>query len=248
MSLLRETYAVAWADLRFMRHHLPDIAVSTLMSPLLYVLVFGYGLASYMTGDGTPYLAIVIPGIAAMTTLSSSFSSTAARLQVQRLFYSCFDEMMLCPISTPAMVLGKAVMGVIRGMLGSMAILCIGLALSPGLILSPLLVACMLLSCLTFSFLGIATALISKSHQGMTTINNLVILPMTFLCGTFFSVSSMAPAIKAALFVFPLSHSTEAARAAALGWEFPWLSLLALCAFCAAFFILDVHLVRSKKS
>jgi ABC-type multidrug transport system permease subunit len=145
------------------------------------------------------------------------------------------------------MVMGKSVMGMMRGAAGGMIIFCIGLLLSPELSLTPMFAASIMLSCMTFSFLGVSAALLSKTHQSMSTFSNLVILPMTFLCGTFFSVSSMDPAIKAALYAFPLTHSTETARAAALGWDFPWASFAVLAVFCAAFFALNVHLIKSKK-
>ncbi|MDR2846024.1 MAG: ABC transporter permease [Candidatus Methanoplasma sp.] len=247
-GFLRSVYAVSWSDACFMKHHALDIAVSTLMSPLLYVLVFGYGVSSYISTDGDiSYLAIVVPGISAMTSLSASFSSTSGRLNVQRLYYSCFDELMLCPVSASAMVVGKALMGVLRGLSGSIIIFCIGLFLAPELMLTPLFLVSILISCFTFSFLGIAAALMSKTHQSMATFSSLVILPMTFLCGTFFSISDMDTPLQWVFYIFPLSHSTETARASALGLDFPWVSLIILTVFGIAFFLLNVYLIKSKK-
>ena len=101
MSFFSEVYAVAWSDLRFMRHNILQIMVSSLMLPILYLLAFGYGLKAGdvdLFGDGgvmVPYLTFVIPGIIALTSLSSSFNSTATRMNVQRLYYRSFDEMMM---------------------------------------------------------------------------------------------------------------------------------------------------------
>ena len=44
MSFLTEVYAVAWSDIRFMRHNVRNILISSLMLPILYLLAFGYGL------------------------------------------------------------------------------------------------------------------------------------------------------------------------------------------------------------
>jgi ABC-type multidrug transport system permease subunit len=87
-----------------------------------------------------------------------------------------------------------------------------------------------------FSFLGVLVGLLAKSHQDMGTFSTLVILPMTFLSGTFFSISQLPDAVKAVLYVLPLTHSSESLRAAALGQPFPWLSFLALLSFGLVFF------------
>jgi ABC-type multidrug transport system permease subunit len=78
--------------------------------------------------------------------------------------------------------------------------------------------------------------LVAKSHQDMGTFNTLVILPMTFLSGTFFSLSQLPEALKAVLYFLPLTHSSQCLRAAALAQPFPWLSLLALLGFGLVFF------------
>jgi ABC-type multidrug transport system permease subunit len=156
--------------------------------------------------------------------------------------------MLMCPVAISSIVLGKSMHGVVRGLVSAFIIFSIGMALAPEhLHITPLFTICIVLSCFTFSFLGISAALLANTHQKMATFSNLVILPMTFLCGTFFSVDALPPLFKAALYALPLTHSSVTARASSLGWDFPWESLLVLFAFCAAFFILDVYLIRSKR-
>ncbi|WP_400203523.1 ABC transporter permease [Candidatus Methanomassiliicoccus intestinalis] len=89
--------------------------------------------------------------------------------------------------------------------------------------------------------------LIAKSHQNLATFNSLVILPMSFLCGTFFSASSVPTIFQYALYLFPLTHSGLCIRASALGWAFPWASLLVLIAFGIAFYAIDVYLLKTRK-
>jgi ABC-type multidrug transport system permease subunit len=64
-----------------------------------------------------------------------------------------------------------------------------------------------------------------------------VVLPMTFLSGTFFSLNQLPEALKVALYILPLTHSSLCLRAAALGQPFPWLSFLALSGFGVAFIL-----------
>ncbi len=248
-GFLTDVYHVAWSDMMFMRHNFLNILVSSIMSPLLYLIAFGYGLRAGQTDIGVSYVAFVIPGIAALSSLSSSFGSTATRINVQRLYYKSFDEMMMCPLNLSAIVLGKSMLGLTRGLISCLLIYALGLFLASDLVLSPLVILCIVLSCVTFSMLGMAAALLAKSHQSMATLNSLIILPMTFLCGTFFSVSSLNPVFQAALYCMPLTHASEVIRAAALPdyLEFPWISLAVLVAFGIAFYLLDVHLLKTRK-
>ena len=249
LDFLRQVYYVAWGDMRFMRHNFANILIMSIMSPILYLIAFGFGLRTGETSIGVSYVAFVIPGIAALSSLSSSFSSTSTRMNVQRLYYKSFDEMMMCPLSLSAIVLGKCMLGIVRGLIASGLIYILGLCLpqAPELVASPLVVLCIVLSCVVFSMLGMAAALIARSHQSMATFNSLIILPMTFLCGTFFSVSDLNVVIlKRPRFSVTAS---ECIRAVALPdyLPFPVESLLVLVGFGLAFFALDHWLLKTRK-
>ncbi len=248
IEFFREVYYVAWGDMKFMKHNVYNLLIASIMGPLLYLLAFGFGLGRGMEIDGIPYIAFVIPGIAALTCLSTPFSSVSTRLNIQRLYYRSLDETLMCPLSIPAVVLGKSLHGVIRGLIASSIIFAIGIALAPDhLSLTVLYVVCILLSCFTFSFLGVTAALLANTHQAMATFSNLVILPMTFLCGTFFAVDALPPVFQAALYALPLTHTSVTVRAATLGWDFPWVSLMVLLFCCVLFFAVNVYLIKKKR-
>lgn len=237
MNPLKDVYAVLWADLRNLKRHWRSTVATSLIQPLLYLVAFGYGLGKGVEVDGFSYLAFVIPGIVALTAFSSSFNGSASKLQVDRLFYKSFDECLMSPISLYSIVTGKALIGVVRGLISAVAILLVGSVLSPTLIISPLFVLVLVLSCFVFATFGVFIALVINSHQTMNTFNTLVMLPMTFLCGTFFSLSQVPAPLTAILDVLPLTHSSVCLRAAALGQSFPWWSFIALIGFGIAFFV-----------
>lgn len=247
MEMLKEIYYVSWADLRFMRHSIVNVMVMSLMSPLLYLIAFGYGLGSSAYFDGTPYISFMIPGIVALSTLNSSFTSTATRLNVQRLYYRSFDEMLMCPIRCSSIIIGKSVLGMIRGIMSCSVILVLGLFLSEDIMITPMLVASVLVSCFTFACLGETAAMVVRSHQGMTLFNTLVILPMTFLCGTFFSISTLPDLFRDMLYLIPLTHTSDMVRASALGWEFPWFSMATIVGYASMFFLINMWLIRNRR-
>lgn len=128
-NLLKQIYYVAWGDMMFMRHNFLNILIMSIMSPILYLIAFGFGLRTGTTDIGVSYVSFVIPGIVALSSLNSSFSSTSTRMNVQRLYYRSFDEMMMCPLSLHAIVWGKCMLGLVRGLIACFILYALGLGL-----------------------------------------------------------------------------------------------------------------------
>lgn len=236
VTVFRDVYSVLWVDLRFLRRHWLRTLATSLVNPILYLVAFGYGLGRGISFEGYSYLDFVMPGIIALTAMTSSYGGAGMKLHVDRLFYKCFDEYLMSPISLFSLAIGKTLIGVVRGLIASIALLIVSVLISPTLIINPLFVLVLVSSCFVFSFLGVLIGLVAKSHQDMGTFNTLVILPMTFLSGTFFSLNQLPEAVKVVLYFLPLTHSSQCLRAAALSQPFPWLSLLALLGFGLVFF------------
>ncbi len=210
---------------------------TTLVAPVLYLLAFGYGLGKGVVIEGYSYLDFVIPGIVALTAMTTSFNAAGMKLHVDRLFYKCFDEALMSPISLFSIVIGKTLVGVLRGLLSCIALLIACLVFSPIATISPLFWLTLIVTCFVFSFLGVLVALVAKSHQDMSVFMSLVILPMSFLSGTFFSLSQVPEAARTALSFSPLTHTSLCLRASSLGQPFPWVSMVILLIFGTAFLI-----------
>jgi len=244
VNMLTDTYSVLWTDLRFLGRHWRRTLATSLVSPVLYLTAFGWGLGRGINVEGASYLEFVIPGIIALTAMTSSFSGAGMKLNVDRLFYGCFDEYLMSPISPLSLIIGKALIGVVRGLISSVAFLIIAFIISPTLTFSPLFAVALVVTCFVFAFFGVFAALLAKSHQDMATFSSLVILPMAFLGGTFFSLSQLPEALKVILYIIPLTHSSQCLRAVTLGQPFPWLSLLVIVGFGLAFFLGGVLVLR----
>jgi ABC-type multidrug transport system permease subunit len=236
LETLHDISTVVWVDLRFLRRNIGKTMALTLIAPILYLLAFGYGLGNGTVIEGYSYLDFVIPGIVALTAMTTAFNTSGLKLHVDRLFYKCFDETLMAPVSPFSIIVGKALIGVVRGLLSAGAILAVALVFSPLPAMNLLFPLSLILTCFVFSFLGVIIALLAKTHQDMTLFMSLVILPMSFLSGTFFSLSQVPEALSIALYASPLTHASLSLRASALGQPFPWLSLVVLVAFGATFF------------
>ncbi len=248
MDTLQDIYAVVWVDLRFLSRNLGKTMALTLVAPILYLLAFGYGLGRGANIEGFSYLQFIVPGILALTAMTTAFNTSGLKLHVDRLFFKCFDETLMAPVSAFSIIVGKALIGVLRGLLSSAALLLACLVFSPLPAVSWLFPLSLVVTCFTFSFLGVIVALLAKTHQDMTLFMSLVVLPMAFLSGTFFSLSQVPTALSTILNLSPLTHACLCLRSSALGQPFPWISFLILIAFGAVFFFLCfIALKRTNK-
>ncbi|MFB3764483.1 MAG: ABC transporter permease [Methanotrichaceae archaeon] len=232
-----DAYSILWSDLAALKRRWPRYLITTLVSPLLYLVAFGWGLGRGINLNGTSYLEFVIPGIIALTAMTTSFNGAGTRLNVDRLYFKSFDECLMAPIGLSSLLMGKAMIGVVRGLLSSAAFLIVAFLIAPHIHIGPLFLLCLLLTCLTFAFLGVLAALLARSHEDMATFGSLILMPMTFLGGTFFSLSQVPVGLKYALYLLPLTHASLFLRASMQNQPLPWNSFFVLMAFFIAFLI-----------
>ena len=243
MSAIMDSFRVAWIDMCFLRRNIVSVLVTCLVSPLLYLLAFGYGLGRGMTVEGFEYISFMIPGVIALSTLTSCFSTVASKVMVQRVYYQSFDELFLCSMKPMAIIMGKTYAGTVRGLLSAFVLYALGMLLSNDMHISLMAAFVIVLSSVVYSLMGVFCGLLSNSNLTMNMITSLLIVPMTFLCGTLFSLDALPQAVQAVIEVLPLTHTTACMRAAALGTPFPWLSLLVILIYGVIFAAVCRHLI-----
>lgn len=248
LEVLDESYRVAWGDLVYIKENPIEILVTSLVGPLLYLLAFGFGIGGSVSSDPDAYLAYIIPGIVALTTLSATFSTVSMRVLVQRLFYMSFDELLLCPIHVSAIVLGKCMTGVVRGLLTCTVLMLVGRAISPEVGLEPLAFVVVFFASLTFSLLGLLAGMLTNKSQKLSMFSALVIVPMTFLCGTLFDTDALPPVAACAVYALPLTHVSELLRGIMLHSTVPLDSVAVLAAYLIGFFAVCWWMIKTNRA
>ncbi|MBP5203578.1 MAG: ABC transporter permease, partial [Candidatus Methanomethylophilaceae archaeon] len=94
--------------------------------------------------------------------------------------------------------------------------------------------------------LGVAAGLTANSSPTLMMINSIVILPMSFMCGTLFDVDSLPDFAAYIVWALPLSHSTAVMRASALCDPVDLTSVAVILGYAAAFYCI-CHLIIKKK-
>lgn len=233
-TLWSDTWTVFWSEWLDLRVRVPQVVATGLISPAIYILAFGLGLGSTLDRAMTPpvgdsYLEFILPGMAALSSMTISFGGTTFSICGDRLFSKTFEELLLLPVHPLALHLGKTIAGILRGLMtsGSVVFLAILFTGKVWSFLNPLFWLVLTLNCAVFAGLGVITGLKVKSLESVGLYNNFVIVPMSFLGATFFDPSTLPAALKAVVFCLPLTYTSIGLRAAAYRplSEFPWYSI-----------------------
>lgn len=106
----------------------------------------------------------------------------------------------------------------------------------------------MLLNGMTFAALGILAAIVAASHGDIARFSTFFILPMTFLCNTFFPLERVPRVIQFLISILPLTHASSSLRAMAYGAAPSLLSLAVLAAYALIFMIVANIVVIHRKN
>ncbi|MEC8890765.1 MAG: ABC transporter permease [Chloroflexota bacterium] len=215
--MIAETYRGIWVvAFRELLHFISDRTriISSLMFPLMFLVVFGAGFSRIVGGlaGGVDFIHFVYPGIVAMTVLTSSLlSGTSVVVDREHGF---LKEVLVAPLSRVGIILGKALGGSLTSL--SQGIVMLAIAPMIGLSITPLLIVkllpTLLILSLSLSGLGILMATRMHSQQGFQFLMQLIVFPLMFLAGVFFPVDGVPVWLQVVAKVNPLTYGVDAIR------------------------------------
>ena len=248
MNNITDSFRVAWIDLAFIKRNIAVVLVTSLVTPILYIIAFGYGFGAGATQEGFDYIAFMIPGVISMSTMTSCFNNVATKVMIQRTYYKSFDELFLCSMKPISVIMGKAWAGMVRSLISCSVLYTIGLFLTSDMHLTWIAILMIPLCGLTYALLGVVAGMLANSHLTLNLFTTLVITPMSFLSGTIFSLDALPEVAQYILYALPLTHTTGCIRFAILGTEFPIVSLLIMFVYMAVFILISRHVVMKGRN
>ena len=238
--------AVLWEKWREFRRDFYKITLAAVITPLMYLIVFGLGIQT--TSHGEPYLNFLIPGIVALSTMTGSFSAVAQNMSVQRLYEKALDQVMVSPTPLWQFILGQLIGGSLRGMYSGCMILLLTMPIRTGLIFNGMTALIMFMNGTVFSTIALVLSFLAKSYTDAPRYTSYIIVPMSFLCNTFFSTDQMPLGFRQVISVLPLSQSCSMIRSIANG-EIPnYMGMAVLAGYLLVFGLLSVMFVYKKKN
>lgn len=193
--------------------------VSSLISPLLWLLIFGVGVGSGLGRFGTTssfygyrYQTFIFPGIIGQTILF-----TAIWLGISLIWdreFGFLKEILVAPISRTSIILGKALGGATSAFLQGLLLL--PFAFVVGVELTPIsFLAClplMYLLALGLVTIGLSIAARIESLEGFNLIMSFVVMPMFFLSGALFPIDTLPQWLRIFTYLDPLTYGVDALR------------------------------------
>ncbi len=237
---------VIWEKWVEFRRDFYKITVAAMISPLMYLVIFGMGIQT--TSHGEPYLHFLIPGIVAMATMTGSFSAIAQNMSVQRLYEKALDQVMVSPTPLWQFIVGQLIGGSLRGMYAGGIILLLTLPIRTGLTFNALSVLIMFLNGMVFSTIALVLSFLAKSYTDAPRFTSYIIMPMSFLCNTFFSTEQMPNGFRQIISLLPLSQASSMIRAIANAEPVGFFGFGVLAAYLVVFGAISVWFIYRKKN
>jgi len=178
---------------RFVRTVLQSI-VTPVITTSLYFVVFGSAIGSRMSQvGGVSYGAFIVPGLIMLSILTSSISNASFGIYFPK-FTGTIYELLSAPISFVEMMIGYVGAAATKSVILGLIILATSAAFVPVQVHHPFwMIAFLLLTAVTFSVFGFVIGVWADGFEQLQLIPMLVVTPLTFLGGAFYSID-MLPA------------------------------------------------------
>jgi ABC-2 type transport system permease protein len=169
--------------------------VSPVVSTSLYFVVFGAAIGSRVSElEGVSYGAFIVPGLIMLMLLTQSVMNASFGIYFPR-FTGTIYEILSAPVSSFEVVLGYVGAAATKSVILGLVVLATSWLLVPMHIAHPVwMVAFLLLTAVSFSLFGFILGLWADGFEKLQVVPLLIITPLTFLGGTFYSVNVLPPA------------------------------------------------------
>ena len=167
---------------------------SPVLSTSLYFIVFGAAIGSRMAHvDGVSYGAFIVPGLIMLSILTESVSNASFGIFMPK-YSGTIYELLSAPISTAEIVIGYIGAAATKSViLGSIILLTARLFVTFTIAHPVWMVASLLLTAVTFSFFGFIIGIWADGWEKLQIVPLMVVTPLTFLGGSFYSISILPP-------------------------------------------------------
>ncbi|MCX6777080.1 MAG: ABC transporter permease [Candidatus Micrarchaeota archaeon] len=191
--------------------------ISSFVSPILWLLVFGSGLGASVSLEGVSYQTFIYPGVLVMSLLFTSIFYGIYIIWDRKLDF--LKEVLVAPVSRTSIFIGKMLGGCTDVMMQSLILLILGVFM--GIPITPLVFVYSLLILLVTSFAMVSLGLVIgsnlKNQEAFNLVINFLIWPLFFFSGALFPVSNLPSWLSALTYVDPVTYGVDALRGVILG-------------------------------
>jgi ABC-2 type transport system permease protein len=213
---LRAVWAIFAFEMARTRRTLLQSIVAPVLTTSLYFVVFGAAIGTRIAEiEGVSYGAFIVPGLVMLTLLTQSVTNASFGIYFPR-FTGTIYEYLSAPVSAFEIAVGFVGAAATKSVILGLIILATAWFFVPLRIAHPgWMLAFLVLTAVTFSLFGFIIGIWADGFEQLQFIPLLVITPLTFLGGTFYSISVLPPAWQTLTLVNPIVYLVSGFR-----WSF----------------------------
>ena len=193
--------------------------LASLGQPVLYLLALGFGMGPvYAQAGHGNYIQFLAPGVIGMTVLFSSIFSGMGLLWDRQ--FGFLKETLVAPVPRILIMTGRTLGGATVAMLQGLlvTIVCLIAGFRPvNVAMVPAGLGFMLMIAVVFAALGTTIGSVLKDMQGFQMTMNFLVLPIFFLSGALFPLTTVGPVLRVITSFDPLAYGIDGMRSALLG-------------------------------
>ena len=224
--------------------------LAPVVSSILFILVFGLSLGDRIKNvSGVDYDVFIVPGLLTMAMVQAAYANNASTI-FQARYDRYLNDVLSAPMHPWQMTLGFLIGGVYRAFMIGLALFLLAVTLIAVPVQEPIaLFAAVGLGLVLFASLGTVVGIFADSWDHTTFINNIVILPLAFVGGVFYSVDLLPSPWEEISHFNPVFYLVQAIRFGFLGESdvSVWLSLGVCAALAVPAYLWALWLFRSGR-
>jgi ABC-2 type transport system permease protein len=233
--------------LRFWKVAFQTVAAPVLTA-VLYLMIFGHVLEDHVEAlPGVGYTSFLIPGLVMMSVLQNAFANSSSSL-IQSKITGNLVFLLVTPLSHWAWFVAYVGASIVRGLVVGLGVLIVTVWFAPLRLAEPgWMLVFAALGAGMMGTLGLIAGLWAEKFDQLAAFQNFVIMPMTFLSGVFYSVSSLPPLWQQVSHLNPFFFMIDGFRRGFFGVSDanPWLSLAVVGASFAIVATIALRLLAS---
>lgn len=224
--------------------------LAPVVSSILFILVFGLSLGGRINQvGGVDYEVFIVPGLITMGMVQAAYSNNASTI-FQARFDRYVNDVLSAPMRPWQMSFGFTVGGIVRALAIGVSLLVLAFLLVDVPVRHPFeLALAMALGLVLFASLGLVVGIYAETFDHTSFIQNIVILPLTFVGGVFYSVDILPSPWEELSHFNPVFYLVNAVRYGFLGESDVsiWLSLAVTAALAVPAYAWAQHLFTTGK-
>jgi len=188
------------------------------LSAFLFILVFGLSLGGRIKQvQGVDYEVFIVPGLITMAMVQAAYSNNSSSV-FQARFDRYLHDILAAPMRNWEVNLGLSLGGAVRALMIAIGLLALALPVTGVPVHHPVvLLAAVALALVLFSSLGVIVGIYAETFDHHQFVNNILILPLTFLGGAFYSVQRLPSPWQEISHANPIFYLVNAVRYGFLG-------------------------------